>query len=61
MPQLTDDQFLQLVLVGGPILSLIGTWMSLKTYARLKADKKASVQKVAGENADVVPENPKKA
>lgn len=39
MAQLTDDQWLQLLLVGGPILSLIGTWMSLKTYSRLKAKK----------------------
>lgn len=37
--ELTDDQKLQILLVGAPILSLIGTWMSLRTYARLKVRK----------------------
>lgn len=59
MPQLTDDQFLQLILVGGPILSLIGTWMSLKTYARLKGQKKGNTEQAAASEA--VPETPKKA
>lgn len=36
MSDLTDAQFLQLLLVGGPILSLIATWMSLRTYGRLR-------------------------
>lgn len=36
MLELSDDQKLQLLLVGAPILSLIGTWMSLRTYGRLK-------------------------
>lgn len=39
MLELSDDQKLQLLLVGGPILSLIGTWMSLRTYGRLKQKK----------------------
>lgn len=37
--ELTDDQKLQILLVGAPILSMIGTWMSLRTYARLKVRK----------------------
>ncbi|WP_303786867.1 hypothetical protein [Azovibrio restrictus] len=36
MLELSDEQKLQLLLVGGPILSLIGTWMSLRTYGRLR-------------------------
>lgn len=36
MSELTDAQYLQLLLVGGPILSLIATWMSLRTYGRLR-------------------------
>lgn len=36
MLELSDDQKLQILLVGAPILSLIGTWMSLRTYGRLK-------------------------
>ena len=36
MLELSDEQKLQLLLVGGPILSLVGTWMSLRTYGRLR-------------------------
>ncbi|MCX8144987.1 MAG: hypothetical protein N3C59_01470 [Azovibrio sp.] len=36
MLELSDEQKLQLLLVGGPIVSLLGTWMSLRTYGRLK-------------------------
>lgn len=39
---LSDDQKIQLLLVGGPILSLIGTLMSLRTYSRLKQKSKTS-------------------
>ena len=31
-----DEVILQLVLVGAPILALIGAWSSLRTYARLR-------------------------
>lgn len=47
MLDLSDDQKLQLLLVGGPILSLIGTWMSLRTYGRLK--QKAGERQAAGQ------------
>jgi hypothetical protein len=49
---LTDDQKLQLLLVGAPILSLIGTWMSLRTYARLKtkAEKPATLETAPASN-----------
>jgi hypothetical protein len=30
-----DEVILQLVLVGAPILALLGAWSSLRTYARL--------------------------
>lgn len=46
MLELSDEQKLQLLLVGGPILSLIGTWMSLRTYGRLRqraAERQAPV------------------
>lgn len=33
---MTHDEWLQWLLVGGPILSLVATWMSLRTYGRLK-------------------------
>lgn len=42
MLELDADQKLQLLLVGGPILSLIGTWMSLRTYGRLKQRQRPS-------------------
>jgi len=36
MFNLTDEQKIQLLLVGAPIVSLVGTWMSLRTYGRLR-------------------------
>lgn len=56
MLELSDDQKLQILLVGAPILSLIGTWMSLRTYGRLKqraADRqpRAPVQEERGEES----------
>lgn len=33
---MANDEWLQWILVGGPILSLVATWMSLRTYGRLK-------------------------
>ncbi|MDD3482883.1 hypothetical protein [Azovibrio restrictus] len=49
MLDLSDDQKLQLLLVGGPILSLIGTWMSLRTYGRLKQKAGARQQTESGQ------------
>ena len=52
MLELSDDQKLQILLVGAPILSLIGAWMSLRTYGRLK-------QKAAARQArETAPEEP---
>lgn len=31
-----NEEWLQWVLVGAPILSLVATWMSLRTYGRLR-------------------------
>jgi hypothetical protein len=40
MLSLTDEQWLQIVLIVGPFLSLIGTWLSLRTYTQFSARKK---------------------
>lgn len=51
MLELSDDQKLQILLVGAPILSMIGTWMSLRTYGRLKQRSEAKARRTAGADA----------
>ncbi len=52
MFDLTQDQKIQLLLVGAPVLSLIGTLMSLRTYGRLKK-KRAEETGVSSVDDDV--------
>ncbi|MDR0997010.1 MAG: hypothetical protein LBL69_05025 [Zoogloeaceae bacterium] len=52
---MSDEQWLQLLLVGAPVLSLIGAWMSLKTYSKLtrkQPDPQAEAEAEAKNTAD---------
>jgi hypothetical protein len=48
---MSGEAWLQWLLVGGPVLSLIGAWMSLKAYGKRPRRRQGKAGPAAGERA----------